>query len=502
LNLATLVTRAARFWGERTAVIEDDRTLSFAELDTRSTRLASALSSRGLRPGDRVAVQMGNRREWFDVTFGLLKGGFVAVALDPRHSAAERSYQLADSGARTLITAQETLLGVDLSMIEDVIELGPEYERILDHGDANWSTVDVPPEYLADVKYTSGTTGLAKGVLHTHGSRIAGIRGMLAHVAPTETDVLLLTGPLQRGSGALAWQFVAVGGLQVLRRGFDTADVLDALPRYGITTVLLVPTMIYKLLDVMDGKTDLGRLHTLHYAAAPMTRERIERALELMGPVLLQSYGSTEAYGGMTYLAKSDHIRGARQLSSCGRESIVGEVRIGDGDGLEVRTGEVGEILLRGPSMFKEYWNNAAATRESHTADGWFRTGDVGRVDDAGFIYLLDRMSDKIISGGINIYPNEIEQMLLAHSAVAEAAVFGVPDAHWGEAVRAVVRLQVGEVASEDDLRAWVRARLASHQVPKVVDFVETELPKGPTGKTLRRAISNPYWAGHGRRIG
>jgi acyl-CoA synthetase (AMP-forming)/AMP-acid ligase II len=260
--------------------------------------------------------------------------------------------------------------------------------------------------------------------------------------------------------------------------------------------------MIYKLLERIDDSVDTSSLRTVHYASSPMAPERIEQCLMRFGQVFVQSYGSTEAMGGMTMLDRSDHIPGAPQLASCGRESVTGEVRVGDDAGRFFPPAEIGEILARGPSLFARYWNQEDATRAAFTPDGWFRSGDIGRTDQDGFIYLLDRKNDKIISGGINIYPNEIEHALYSHPAVDEAVVFGVPDPTWGEAVTAVVRLRIGAAARSEELRDWVRDRLAAYQVPKRVDFVTEELPKGATGKMLRRAVREKYWAGHDRQIG
>lgn len=504
MNLAHLIDRAARFWPERDAITDGIRTMSFRDIDRRSDRLAGALLARGLTPGDRVATLMSNRLEWYDVTFGLAKAGLISAVLDPRHSPTEKAHQIADSGAKVLLTSEEDLNlldTVDLSSIGDVIVTGDQYARMLDHAEPA-RMADVADDHPIDLKYTSGTTGAAKGVLHTHGSRYAGLKGMLVDLHGRPDDVLLVSGPLQRGSGAMALMFFATGALQVIRPGFDVDDVLETIQKYRITTSLLVPTMIYKLLERIDDSVDTSSLRTVHYAASPMAPDRIEQCLVRFGQVFVQSYGSTEAMGGMTMLDRTDHIPDAPRLASCGRESVTGEVRVGDEDGRLMPPNEVGEILARGPSLFTRYWNQEDATRAAFTPGGWFRTGDIGRTDEDGFIYLLDRKSDKIISGGINIYPNEIEHVLFSHPAVDEAVVFGAPDSTWGEAVTAVVRLKIGATAGTEEMRDWVRARLAAYQVPKRVDFVTEELPKGATGKMLRRVVREKYWVGHDRQIG
>jgi acyl-CoA synthetase (AMP-forming)/AMP-acid ligase II len=487
-------------------VIDGDRSVTFAELEQRANRFAAAMTATGLQPGDRVALLVGNRLEWFDATWGLLKAGLVRTYINPRHSAPEISHQIADSQSKVLVVSDDHLpliKDADLATVGDVLETGPGYEELLARHDASFRTADVADGHPAEIRYTSGTTGVPKGAVHTHGSWMGLLRGTLPHFALRDDDVLLHVGPMSHASGGNCYHFVAVGGQQVIHRGFDPLDVVEAIPRYGITSLLLVPTMIYMLLDLVDEHgIDATSIRTILYGAAPMAPARLERCLQILGPVFMQSYGMSEVLGGMTFLSKEEHILGDERLASCGRPSMVGEVMVADDLGQELPPGEVGEIVMRGPTMMTGYWGRPEATAESLTPQGWFRSNDMARMDERGYIYIVDRKADMIVSGGFNIYPVEVEHVLMAHPAVQEVAVVAVPDDMWGEAVRAVVRLRSSEHADSDDLSRWAHERLAGYKVPKSFEFVTDELPKNPSGKLQRRLIREHYWEGHDRRVG
>jgi acyl-CoA synthetase (AMP-forming)/AMP-acid ligase II len=289
----------------------------------------------------------------------------------------------------------------------------------------------------------------------------------------------------------------------VIHAGFDPGEVVKAIPKHGITTLLLVPTMIYMLLDlVVEHGIDASSLRTIQYGAAPMSPHRLERCLEIIGPVFLQGYGMSEVLGGMTFLEKEDHIPGSPRLGSCGRQCLFGELMIADEEGREVPAGVTGEIYMRGPTRMKEYLNRPEATAAAITADGWFKSGDIARMDEHGYVYIVDRKADMIISGGFNVYPVEVEHTLMEHPAVDEVVVIAVPDDKWGEAVKAVVRLRSGQVLPEEELLAWAKTRLAGYKLPKSVDYVDHELPKNPTGKLLRRVVREPYWTDSNRNVG
>lgn len=506
MNLGDVVVRAARHYGDRTAVIDGDRTVSFRELDERSNRLANALLDRGLSTGDRVAVLLGNRLEWFDVTFGLLKAGLVRTYVNPRLTPAEIGHQLEDSGAAALIASEEFLPLVeasDLGPVKETLQTGDRYEVMLAAASGGSPSVDLDHDSLAALMYSSGTTGKPKGVMQTHGNWLSMTTGALVDIGIGPTDVLLHLGPMSHASGGFAYPFLARGGTQVIHRGFDPVELLESIPRYGVTTLLLVPTMIYMLLEVLDQHpVEVSALRTVLYGGSPMAPAKLERGLEIFGPVFQQTYGMTEALGGTTFLHKDEHVPGNPRLASAGRPSFLVELKIADDDGNEMGPGEVGEILQRGPHVMAGYWNRPEATEAAMAGGGWFRTSDMGFQDDEGFLFIVDRKADMIVSGGFNVYPREVEDVIMANPAVAEAVVIAVPDDRWGESVKAVVRLLDGAAASSDEIDTWCRERLAGFKLPRSYDLVTEELPKNPNGKPLRRQVREGYWEGRERRVG
>jgi len=506
MNLGGYVSRSARFYGGRTAVVDGDRQFTFEDIERRSNQFAGIMERSGIQQGDRVALLIGNGVEWFDATIGLLKAGAVRTYINQRHTPSEIAYQIVDSGARAIVVSDESralLDGVDLSEVCEVIEIGSEYESMLSRQDANRRPVEVDDEHLAEIRYTSGTTGRPKGALHTHASWRNLTALSIGLFEFDEETVMLHVGPMSHASGGNSLPALLAGSRQVIHRGFDPVEMVEAIPKHGITTMMLVPTMIYMLLDLMaDREIDSTSLRTIVYGAAPMSPAKLERCLELVGPIFLQSYGMSEVLGGMTLLPKKDHVSGDARLASCGRPTSVGEVIVVNDEGHEVPPGELGEIWMRGPTRLVQYWNRPEATAEAIAPGGWFKTGDIARTDERGYLYIVDRKADMIVSGGFNVYPAEVEHILMEHPAVQEAAVVSVPDETWGEAVKAVVRLRDGQDLDSEQLIAWARARLSGYKLPKTVDVWTDELPKNATGKLLRRQIREPYWIGYDRSVG
>ncbi|KAA0233907.1 MAG: Long-chain-fatty-acid--CoA ligase [Acidimicrobiales bacterium] len=505
MDLAELVSRAARWYGDETAVVQGDRFISFRELDERSTRLGNALLESGVSPGDRVAVLLGNRLEWFDVTFGLLKAGIVRTYLNPRNTPPEIAYQLADAGASVLVVSDEfapLVEGADMGPVERVIRTGDSYEAML----AGAGTQAMPPRgpaELAALMYSSGTTGRPKGVMQTHGNWLAMTTGALIDIGVRSDDVLLHVGPMSHASGGFAYPFLYRGGKQVVYAGFDPIGMLDAIPAHGVTTLLLVPTMIYALLEILgQHPVDTSSIRTILYGGSPMAPGKLEQALEVFGPVFQQTYGMTEALGGDTFLHKHEHLPGSPRLASAGRTSFGVELEIVDDEANVLPAGEVGEVVQRGPHVMAGYWNREEETAEVLTDDGWFHTSDMGYLDEDGYLFIVDRKADMIVSGGFNVYPREVEDVVMAHPQVAEAVVIAVPDEKWGESVKAVVRLLEGEATTTEELDEWCRSRLSGYKIPRSYDFVTDELPKNPNGKPLRRLVREPYWEAHDRRVG
>jgi acyl-CoA synthetase (AMP-forming)/AMP-acid ligase II len=507
MNLGSLISRSSRYWGDdRIAVVDGDRQATFGDLDRRSAQFAGLLARLGVAPGDRVALLVANSLEWFDATMGCLRAGAVRTFVNPRHSPAEIAYQIEDSGAEVVVVSAELaplLSGTELPGVREVVELGPVYEGLLAAEDPNRPPIDVPDDHPAEIRYTSGTTGRPKGAVHSHQSWRTVSTGSMYYLGLQDDDVLLHVGPMSHASGGLALPMIAAGARQVVHRGFDPVEMVEAIPRHGITTLMMVPTMIYMLLGLMaERELDTSSLRSVQYGAAPMSPQRLEQCLQIVGPIFLQGYGMSEVLGGMTFLMKDEHIPGDPRLASCGRPSLLGELIVADEEGREVPAGEQGEILMRGPTRMIEYWGRPEATAAALAPGGWFRSGDVARMDERGYVYIVDRKADMIVSGGFNVYPVEVEHALMAHPAVEEVAVISVPDPTWGEAVKAVVRLRPEQSVDQAALLDFLRPQLAGYKIPKSVDFVDAELPKNPTGKLLRRLVREPYWQAESRRVG
>ncbi len=506
MNLASILERSANWYGDRPAVVDGERVATFRELDQRANRFARGMADRGLRAGDRVALLLGNRLEWFDATFGLLKGGLVRTFVNPRSAPPEIAYQLEDSGASLLVVSEDyapLLSAIALPSGVEVMVTGAGYEDWLTRFDGKALSLVAGGDDLAALMYTSGTTGRPKGAMQTHTNWLASTMAQLVELGLRSDDVLLHVGPMSHASGGTVYPMLYRGGLQVVHRGFEPVEMLAAIPRHRVTLLMMVPTMLYFLLDVLDANPlDLSTLRTIMYGGSPMAPERLERCLAKLGPVFVQSYGQTEALGGETFLHKEQHTPGNPRLSSAGRPTLHVELKVVDDAGSEVAPGGIGEILVRGPHVMAGYWNRPEATAEVLDADGWFHSSDIGRVDDEGFLFIVDRKADMIVSGGFNVYPREVEDVLLELPVILEAVVIAVPDERWGESVKAVVRLREGASVDVEEIRTHCRSRLASFKVPRSIDLVSHEIPKNPNGKPLRRLVREPYWAGRDRRVG
>ena len=492
MNLGDFIGRNARRHGDRTAIVDGERSVSFREFDERSNRLGRWMLEAGLATGDRVAIFLSNRLEFFDAAFGLPKAGLVSIYLSHRLTSAELGYQLADSGASALIVSDDlasVVEGADLAGVTVVMQTGSEYEDNLAAMSGERLCVELAPNAPLSIVYTSGTSGRPKGAIQSHENWYWYTIGHLIHIGMRPDDRVLVAGPLVFSGRGHSYSALFRGATQVVLRKFDAAATLAAIQEHKITATTLVPTMIYMLLELIEtDDADLSSLRRIIYGGAPMAPDRLQQCLDRFGPIFTQSYGLTEVTGGATYLERDEHVAGAPQIASAGRAAFGMECAIVDGTGQHLPPDAVGEICLRGPNVFTGYLNNEELTAERFD-DGWFHTGDIGRLDDNGYLYILDRKSDMIISGGHNVYPREVEDVLLSHAAVAEAAVVSVPDPTWGEAVTAVVRLRAGSTTTSDALIAHCRGPLAGYKVPKTVLLSPIELPRNTNGKLLRRTL-------------
>jgi long-chain acyl-CoA synthetase len=500
------------------ALIAGDRTVTYAEFDARTSQVAQAMRAAGVRRGDRVAFLDRNSIEFFEVMFGLAKLGAIGVPLNWRLAAPELAQILADAGVRVIVVGAEFADRIEAALdapadrittVAAVVAIG-EHPRRPRYDD--WLAAHPPtdpgerpaPDDVAVLAYTSGTTGTPKGVMLTHTNYLSKARRILGHWRFRDDTVSLAVMPLFHQAG-FGWAMIGlyVGCPTVVLRDVDPVAVLDSIERHRVTGMLVVPAVIQMLLRTPElDSVDLSSLRTLVYGASPISEDVLVKAMQRFDCEFLGVYGMTESTGSITQLDGADHDPVGRPglLRSCGRPYPWVEVRVVGPDGRDVPDGEVGELWTRSAQNMAGYWNNPAATAAAITPDGWLRTGDAGRRDADGYLYLYDRVKDMIVSGAENVYPAEVENVLMSHPAVADVAVIGVPDERWGEAVKAIVVAAPGTAPTEAELIAFARTRLAGYKLPKSIDFV-TELPRNPSGKLLKRQLREPYWKNVDRRI-
>lgn len=497
---------------------EGDRTLSHAEAAAWSHRIAAALARDGIGPAERAAVLAPNGVNGFLAMLGIWRSGAAWLPLNARnaldanreivahaapaalffHSAyAQQAFALRDAvpALRLLVCVDERLDGAP-ALLDWAAEEPARFE-----------TPPRDPESLAVLMSTGGTTGLPKAVMLPDRSFDAMAANFL-HAMPAsdeERPVHLIAAPMTHGAGFCAIPLMAAGAHHVLLGAFEIEDLLAEIERRGVTHVFFPPTVIYSMLAHARVRDyDYGSLRHLIYAAAPMSVEKLQEAIDVFGPVMSQVFGQAEAPLTCTALPPAAHRVDpagphARRLWSCGRRTLLTPVAIMDDDGRLLAPGERGEIVVRGPLVMAGYYRDDAATRSTST-NGWHRTGDIGEIDDDGYVYIVDRKRDMVITGGFNVYPTEVEQVLWAHPAVQDCVVIGAPDPKWGEAVTAVVELKEGHAADEPELVAFCRERLGGVKTPKRVHVWE-ELPRSAVGKVLKRDVRETFWAGRERAV-
>ncbi len=496
---------------DKAAVILGERSLDFASLNRRANRAANALEKLGSEAGDRVAIMSFNSIEGGEVANGARRLGMIVVPVNYRLRGSELAYVINDSGARIVVAGPDHVNVVGDARKE--IKGDASFIAVGDHVPAGWLSygelMDGASEQAPDsaagsgigasMIYTSGTTGHPKGAWRPNGVDIANVLQVISIFELSQSDVHLMCGPsYHSGVAFFGTLHQVLGATIVLQPRFDADGALDAIARHRVTTSFIAPTLLQRLVDAQLKKPrDVSSLRALILGAAPCPVALKERAEAAFGQVLWEFYGATET-GINTVLRPEDQLR---KPGSCGTAVPGQEIRLVGLDGQDVPDGEPGEFMVRN-SWLAEYYQRPDATGKS-MHDGFFSVGDVAYRDAEGYYFICDRRIDMVISGGVNIYPAEIEAALHAHPAVMDAAVIGVPDEQWGESVKAVVQLRAGATATklmEVELIAFCAERLASYKKPRSVDFVE-ELPRDAAGKLLKRKIREPYWAATGRRI-
>ncbi|MCC6849106.1 MAG: AMP-binding protein [Deltaproteobacteria bacterium] len=489
MDATEALRRAARRWPEREALRDGDRSVGFAELDARANRLAHALMRAGVGPGDRVATFLPNSIAHVAAQQAILRAGAVWVGINRRLAPPEVAFMLEHAAVRVVLADADglgTARPAEGVAVWDVSGADAARERRFAGAPAAAPRSPAAEHDVARLRYTSGTTGRPKAAVLTHGCALASLRNLLAELHElSPSDTVAHVAPLTHASEALLAPAFWRGARSILCHDFRPDALRELMAHERVTTLFLVPTMIAALVDSLPGES-LANLRTIVYGAAPMSEDLMLRALDALGPVLLQIYGLSECPFPITTLRKEDHLDPLRR-GSCGLPTAQNDVLVLDAGGAPLAPGEVGTIAVRGPQLMREYWCDPEATAAA-LVDGWLRTGDLGRFDEAGFLTLVDRSDDVIITGGFNVYPREVEVVLEAHPAVAEAAVVGIPHERWGRSVAAwVVRRPCAEV-DEHELIDFCRAQLAGYKKPLRVTFVEA-LPKSSTGKLLRRAL-------------
>jgi acyl-CoA synthetase (AMP-forming)/AMP-acid ligase II len=519
MRLHDFLDYRAREQPDAVFAIHGDRSITYRQAQAEVHRLANALVSHGFQPGDRMAILSKNSIEYMLLYFASSKAGLVTIPLNYRLAPAEWSYILNDAQAKVLFAAGDYLQDVEasrseLKFIQKLVSIDgeslagwQEYQALIAGQPETPPARNVTTHDDLFQMYTSGTTGHPKGAVLTHQAVATHILQMaLVHnIKPGER--LLLVAPVFHVAGLNAGAFpcLAAGGCLYIQADFKPDDVVRALSEERIGIAILVPAMVQACLTAVPdaAQRSYDGLRLIHYGASPIAEATLRRAMETFKCEFSQGYGMTEMSAAIAVLSWADHQRALREkpglLVAAGRPVLGTEVRIVDADDNPVPNGTIGEVLARGVQMMKGYWKQPEATAEA-LRGGWMHTGDAGILDDEGYLYIQDRVKDMVVSGGENIYPRVVEEVLFKHPAIAEVAVIGVPDVQWGETIKAVVVLRSGMTATAEEIMDYCRGKLGGFERPRSVDFVNS-LPRTPSGKVLKRILREPYWVGQSRHV-
>jgi len=489
---------------DRVALIDSStgREVTYGELGRRVNQLANALSEIA-QPGDRVGILAENLPEYVECYYGVPAAGMALTFLNYRLNPKEWAWILSNAEAEVLVVQEsyldliEPVLG-DIASMKSIIVIGTPregqigFDDFVGAGSPEPPAIDVDEDSTAWLIYTSGTTGFPKGAMLSHRSLVMAAIESVIEYQPMPDERNLMAFPLCHVSGYIVTVNFVRGGMIVLVPSFEPESWMTLVDKYGITSSAMAPTMLNMLLQHPKiDEFDLGTITSLGYGAAAMPVEVLKAAIKRFGPVVYSGFGMTELGGNVLNHPKDAHVRATEGdehlLAACGRPMCLAEVMVVDDSGQECPPGVVGEIIVRGEQVLTGYFRNEEGTKKAFEG-GWFHTGDMARRDEEGFFYIVDRMKDMIITGGENVYSREVEEVVYTHPAVSEAAVVGIPDEMWGEKVTAVVVLREGASATESEIIAVCRDRLAGFKAPKSVVFAD-EIPKNVSGKILKRTI-------------
>jgi acyl-CoA synthetase (AMP-forming)/AMP-acid ligase II len=515
VDIKRLIQRAASQFAERPALITPEQTWTFREINERACRLANALLARGVEPNTSVATIRWNRPEHVEIALALLKIGAAMINVNPRLSPEDMRWQIEDSESTIVLAAAEfrdslEQIRSDLSHLRGVLIFGGDRGPFTDYEEelrrASPSEPVVPGYSMANVgyiRYTSGTTGKPKGVVHDQHTLLAVTRNLLLDYTPDlgPDSVMLALQGIYHGAGWFALPCWLRGVPLAMIKDFSDPEAgVAAIKRFGATHIKTVPTILTRILAVptIADEWRATRAHTVVYGGSPMSIRALGEGIEKIGSVFVQLYGQAESPMTISVMRKDEHT--PKHLSSAGRPITLADVRVVDDDDNPVPVGEPGEVVVQGDHNMRGYWKQPPELTATVVRNGFVHTGDIGVFDGDGFLYLVDRKNEMIVSGGLNVYPNEVEQVLYEHPAVLEAAVVGAPDDEWGETVAAVVVLHRDASLEERELIDFAAQRLAKFKRPRRVIFADA-LPKNAAGKIMRKVVREPLWAGRTRRI-
>ena len=505
----------ARRQPDKIAVIYDDTRISFGELNKRVNSLVHGLWDMGIKKGDRVAVLADVCHQYVEIGLAAPKGGMIVVPINYRFTPEELAYVVNDSGAETIFVADELKDMFDsmrphLKAVKNVIAIGEpspgmkSYDELVSSFSTDKPEIEIDENDLAYLIYTSGTTALPKGVMRNHKSMMASAAGMLLSFRMTRDDICFNVIPVF----TIAFFWATVGypylGCTTVVKRWDPEEFLKFVEREKTTIGILAPSMIRALLEHPDiNKYDVSSIRRMIYGSASMPEDLLRRMIDKFGNICDQVYGLTEFAPTTIMHAEDldlDNTRGKKgRLLSCGKETASWEVRIIDENGKDVVPGQAGELIIKGDALMSGYWNLPKKTAES-LKGGYYYSGDIAKFDEDGYIYIVDRKQDMLISGSENIYCPEVENVISSHPAVLEAAVIGVPDDKWGEAVKGLVILRPGTTATEQEIMDFCKSRIAGFKRPRSIDFYE-DFPRTAMGKVSKKDIREKYWVGHDRRV-
>jgi long-chain acyl-CoA synthetase len=507
---ADIIYRNALLYPDKEAFIYEDTRITFSQFNTRINKLIHALRQMGVKKGDVLGILSWSCLGFVEVYGLTMKGGFIASPFNPRLQASELEYIINYSEANTIFVGQELLevansLKPRLSKVKNFISLETSTPGMTAYNELLASNPGEEPDIQLDeddpicIIYTSGTTGVPRGALYTQRRFIEDTKTLVIDMSLQPGDRRVQITPLFHIAGNTHFRSsLYTAGCNIIMKFFDPAKTLQIIQKERATHMDFVPTHLVAMLNLPEAaKYDLSSMKFLWYGASPMPLEVLKKGMKVFGPIFGQGYGQSESGPAISHMSKDDHNvldrpeKEQKKLASAGRPDIGVQVRIVDEKGKDLEPGEVGEITVRSKQTMVEYWHKPDDTK-ANVVDGWLHTGDMGYYDEEGYIYIVDRKKDMIISGGENVYPREVEEVLYQHPAVLEAAVIGIPDPYWIEKVHAVVVTKKGKTATPEELIAFCKKHVAGYKAPKSVELVEA-LPKNPSGKILKRELREKY---------